>query len=483
MAAVASGGVSPALCLTVLRSITAVDPWMADATNRVLSDILSVGAQMELPLVPAALGAVLPLLVADPDRLRLALDLVVDLDLHEAADGLAGMVWAGQPDAILAAAALAPSTDRPDFTDLIKVSTADLPHEWQRDLARTRLDPLYEPTSEPARVDRRARWLPPEQDQSLPAICVTEPLTVLGWRGHLLLLAEFARLGVLIRRPLDDARRRLLPTWVKSIGEMALDDFRIEYGDMEKPQARRIAIRHASALIGVRPRADVQAERDLVGVEADLGTMEVFDQGALPRPETAYLTGLRKRRLSDVRNYESLQPHLVRSTYYWTFSQVVGLRAAHLLFAKSDRVRGMLDVADRLVRLARKHQAVPVATTATGEILVNGADGLYNVESGQYVSEEVVSIDAIYQPFDILGVSVPALLRPSRQTKVNPDIVGGLPHIDGTRVPASTIGNALTAARKSNVKDPTTSVAEMFGLREDQVKDADSLMLNVWATR
>ena len=125
---------------------------------------------------------------------------------------------------------------------------------------------------------------------------------------------------------------------------------------------------------------------------------------------------------------------------------------------------------------------MPVAVTNAGEVLVKDDDGfLYNIETNQIVSEAILLVDEIYRPFDILGARVPALLRPSDHTEVNPDVVAGLPHVEGTRVSAMTVGSAVMAARNAGRSNPWLVAAEMFDLEDAEVRDAEEVALAIQA--
>lgn len=484
----------PAVHHLTLRTLATTDSWISDPSRAALESILLDADDREVPYVPRSIGMVLPLLTGAPDQLRIALEAILQYDLHEAAEGLSVLVWRGHQDAILTAAALvANPLVSADFRDLVSAHGSDLAEEWQRDLYQTRMDPDHIPTSDIARLDRQVRWLPGAAEQSAFAVAaVAPPSNPKGWRGYLLLLCDLVSAGIVVRRTATGAHSRdidsvWLRRWAHTIGDQPTAQISVpSFKALERREERQKLVRLVSRLFPT-VKVDLMPAQPLgqepLGQLPDVSSIEVFESGALPRPEVAYLSGLRGSQFESFRKHPSLHPVTVRGMNYWSFSQVVGLRASRYLFSQSGRYKGMAQVAAKLVTLTRLHQTVPVAITRSGEVLVKDDDGvLYDVETNQIVEERILSlVDDVYHPFNIMGASVPALLRPSKHTEVNPQVVAGLPHIGGTRVPATTIGSAVMAARQAGSTNPWQTAASDFGLDETAVRDAEGVALAIQA--
>lgn len=476
---------SPALHQLTLSIFGTTDLWGGDPARDALTRLVETAREEDVRLIPASLGAILPLLASARGRFEIALDAVLRFDLHEAAEGLGVLVWQGDADAVLAASAVAAHPAAPPtFRDLVSAHAADLPAHWQQDLYHARLNRQYVPRSDASRWDRLVRWLPDDVRSShFAAAALEPPTTELTPRDHFRLLIDLVAQGVVVRR-LPTAiveEGPWLPSWVPRIGPGSRQPgFRVT-SPLRSLDRQRVVER----VFRLVPKA-TRVRRPSIDKGAfalpELSMIEVFDDGALPRPEVAYLAGVSKSQFDVFRRYSNLQPLRFRGANYWTFSQVVGLRAAQYLFRAAGRRVGVAAVADRLVGLARSSREVPVAITLTGEVLVKEDEYLYNVESGQLVHEDVVSlVDEIYEPFVLGGSAVPRLLRPAPQVAVHPAVVRGLPCVSGTRVTVDAVSKALASARAAGNDEPVTFVAEAYDLDPRQVTDAQKVANDVKA--
>lgn len=467
---------SPALHHLTLRVLSSVDTWTTDPGRVAFQRLVEEADDDDVSLLPDSIGAVLPLLEGMPERLRAAMDLIVKFDLFEAARGLSILIWRGHPAATLAGACLYSNPGvSEEFRDLISAHAHDLVESWERDLYLTRLNADHVPESDAARVDRRVRWLPNMPGDALFAAAgVPAGDADLDARTHFRIILDLVAAGVVVRRwPIHTpVERQWLPKWVPVVNRSKAMVLRPDAA----PHERQRLVRNVFAPV---PRA--WRERHPLVSEpppppGDLTDIEVFDDGAIPRREVAYLAGMRPAQFASLRRFESLQPFHFRGTAYWRFSQVVGLRAAQYLFSLSDRKRGMGFVADRLVQVASNNSRVPAGVTTDGRVLVFEGGVLYDVESGQLADEGVITFtDQVYRPFPLEDRLVPGLLRPSRLTSVHPGIVRGLPCVEGTRVTVGAVAHALSAARSSNRDDPTEFAAASFGLDPEQVRDAEGV--------
>lgn len=468
---------SPALHQITLDVLATVDTWAADPAWEALARLVERADDADVAHIPASIGAVLPLLAGDRSRVDVALDAVARFDLHEAAAGVAVLVWRGVPDGVLAGAALVPHPGVPQsFRDLVGAHAADLGEEWQRRLFRVRVDPGFEPSSDHVAWERAVRWLSPDPSTSRFAAALLEPPSErLSARDHFRLLLDLVAAGVVVRRmpTMERPAPPWAPAWAPRIGAYAHTPRFAAASPVSALERRRIIER----VFRLTPHA-WRASRLPTTHERlsppELSTIQVFDDGALPRREVAYLSGLRGRQFDRLHRYENLRPLRFRGVNYWTFGQVVGLRAASYLFRLSGRRTRLATVADRLVGLARTHDQVPVAITQTGNVLVKEDDVLYDVESGQVVDEGVVSlVDQVYEPFVLDGATVPRLLRPAQHVAVHPGVVRGLPCVTESRVSVRAVASILQAARVAGKADAVAYASDVFGIDESKVVDAE----------
>lgn len=467
---------SPSLYQLTLSVLGTVDTWASDPAQLALSQLVEEAPDDEVALVPHSVGAILPLLVGQPDRLRVAFDAIIRFDLYEAAPGLSVLVWQNHPEAILAGAALARHPGAPEsFHDLVGAHLSDLNDHWQQDLYLTRLRSDHEPDTDAARIDRQVRWLPQEASDSRFATVVVEPMSEhFPARSHLRLLIDFVTAGVVVRRlPTAEETDGRVPRWVPVVGPRSrLPALRV--AGYPNASTRRRIVRLVRSFAPNAWRSTAPLAPQLPSPLSEVDDIDVFDDGSLPRREVAYLSGVRPHQLGSLKGYPSLIPLSFRGSNYWTFSQLVGLRTARYLFQLSGRNRNLLKVAADLVTLAREARQVPVAITKVGEVLVKDGDNLHNLETGQLVYEDVISmVDDVYEPFTLDGEQVPRLLRPSPHVSVHPGVVRGLPCVGETRVTVAAVASALSVARSARRSDPASFAAETFEISIEQVHDAE----------
>lgn len=475
----------PGLNNLVLNALATVDTWASDPGLEALAASLDAAGD-DASAIPTSVGQVLPLLAGDRERLLLALELVLRLDLFEAANGLDVLVWRGDTDAVLAAAALASHPGvTAEFRDLVIAHGADLTLGWQRDLFLTRTKPDHEPEGDSARVDRTVRWFPRNiSDTSHPVAALAPPSDDFAPEEQLRLAVDLAAAGTVVRRVPSGREvgidERWLPRWASTIGPA---------GQIRPPVrmdrlARQRLVATAMSRFTQRPQLRAGAAPRHTAFP-DMNSIDVFDDGAFPRQETAFLSGLNRRQVDRSDDFPELEPILFRGQYYWKFSQLVGYRAASYLFRTSGRRRGLRGIANRLVRLARSERSVPVGITETGEVVISDKGTLINVETGQTAPESIISlVDRVYAPFPLESGTAPALMNPSLHTSVHPTVVRGAPCVTGTRVTAMTIHHALRNARLTQEGNAARSVVDMFPeLSLEAVWDADRLVNDIRATR
>ncbi|MCA1703012.1 MAG: hypothetical protein LC808_06955 [Actinobacteria bacterium] len=489
MEAVTGGRVaSPGLHHLTLGVFTTIDTWASDPAIDAVTQILeAAGEQAEL--IPHSIGTVLPLLVGEPERLLVALDAIQRLDLHEAATGLDSLVWRGIPDAVLAAASLAPHPGvSPEFRELVQAHGSDMVEPWQRDLFLTRLDPEHQPERDSVRADREVRWFDtPPSDARHPIVGLAPVSEGFPARDQLWLAADLVARGIVVRRlpvqALSDAPPGWLPSWAPTVGPRPSD--RVRTPARIDSLARHRILDTVLANVPARIRSRSALERRHARVLPDITDIEVFDDGAIPRPETAFLSGMRRRGLDLWKKEEALRPLEFHGLYYWRFSQVVAFRVASYLYARAGRRRGLASTAAQLVDVVRREREVPVGITSDGRVMVSRGGDLEDIETGVRASEHVISMtDDVYQPFTIEGLEVPKLTHPSEHISVHPAVVAGLPCVAGTRISANIVRAALDIARRGGVLEPIEYVQDLYPeLRSEQIIDAERMVSKVRATR
>ena len=479
---------SPGLHHLTLGVFTTVDTWSSDPAIDAVTQLLeAAGDQGEM--IPHSIGAVLPLLVGEGARLRVALDAIQRLDLYEAAAGLDSLVWRGLPDAVLAAASLAPHPGvSAEFRDLVHAHGSDMAEPWQRDLFRTRLDPEHRPEGESASADREVRWFDTAPSNAPHPIAGLAPASEgLKARDQLRLAADLVSRGVVVRRLPAVAVSQPHPAWLASwapvVGPRPGDRIRTP-ARLDSLARQRIVDAVLANFPRQRGRTSTTQRRGLSTLP-EISDIEIFDDGAIPRPETAFLSGMRRGGLDRWKQEEALRPLDFQGIYHWRFSQVVAFRVASYLNAQGGRRRDLARTAARLVDVVRHEREVPVGITSDGRVMVKRHGDLEDIETGVRASEHVISIaDDVYQPFTIGGVEVPRLTHPSEHISVHPAVVAGLPCVAGTRISANAVRAALETARRGGVTNPVEYVRDLYPeLQPEQVTDAERIVAKVRATR
>jgi uncharacterized protein (DUF433 family) len=228
--------------------------------------------------------------------------------------------------------------------------------------------------------------------------------------------------------------------------------------------------------------------RDLAtSIEDPFGEIEAFLAGAFRTHEMAYLTGMSRQAVAKTcRAFEALQPRDYRGVHYWGFPTLVGLRAWN--YAKRHTRRRLEpSLAAEFVRLSHQEQAVPVAITADGKVLMEVEDGSYSDANGQLTSDVFFVAGAIRERFVLGGRrSVPDLLAPSTFTMVNPDVQGGSPTVRQSRIRVE----VLESVARRAVDDGMTGSAvvdHVLGkfpeVDEDSLEDARRIARELEAVR
>lgn len=168
--------------------------------------------------------------------------------------------------------------------------------------------------------------------------------------------------------------------------------------------------------------------------------IDAFLSGAFRTHEMAFLSGLSKNVIGAIsRKHTELQPRQFSGLNYWTFPTLVGIRTWNYL-RKTTRRRLDPALAAQFVKMSGTEHAVPMAVTASGEILMEVGDGSFSNEEGQLTSEVFFVAGEIRQRFSLGGQRIaPDLLAPSAMTSVNPVVYGGSPTVKGSRITVDAI--------------------------------------------
>ena len=102
--------------------------------------------------------------------------------------------------------------------------------------------------------------------------------------------------------------------------------------------------------------------------------------------------------------------------------------------------------------LAQAPRPTDVGVTSDGRVLQRSNGDFHDIESGQAVFEDVVSLDRVFRPFAIGGREAPMLPRPSPSTMVHPTVFGGTPSLKELRLPVRTIMSVFRKHDRSAVR-------------------------------
>ncbi len=422
----------------------------------------------EAAQVGYAYAEVLPLLSSDPDLARYALDTAVELDLYEAVSGAITLVerlplgWACLALASLLSNPSVPITSRDRA--LKAIEAAELDPVTQRRI-RIRLDPYSEPEGDLEHLLKMQSWPGTVQGGKGKKLA---PIVYVDRRGanprdELVLAIELAARGASVRRVGRDVEPNRANPWFSATSpcvvwadapvrasSAASPRFQwgrvvVTTGPLRPLQLSRLLNQINSALVGgqkLRPVSQEVALGDTHPLASD-----VLQLGAYDVSEMAFLSTVRKRAVYDLaKGLKPLSGDLAR----WSFDQLLAIRILEYFRTMHPRrlsVMSPQDVVRRLASVASRANVSRVGVTGDGSIFIDDdGEGWINFETGQAPFDQVVELDAVFQPFEIGGGYVPALLEPSPATTVHPARAFGTPVVSDTRVPARAL--ALLAQRQ-----------------------------------
>ena len=167
--------------------------------------------------------------------------------------------------------------------------------------------------------------------------------------------------------------------------------------------------------------------------------------------EAAFLGGTTTSSLNYLRKRELLTPR--RSDgFRWTFRDVVAVRAWTYLKAISPR-RVSSRVVTSLARFGGDVDAARLGVTSEGSVLVDRGTGWVDVETGASPLDiDVSDVDDVFRPFDYGGGHVLDLLQASTNTRLNPTVLSGAPHLEGHRISAKALASVDRLGRREVIE-------------------------------
>jgi uncharacterized protein (DUF433 family) len=472
---------SPALCAAALQLFRHADLRSGASLVRAWTELLSQLPARETPQLPRAVDRVLPLLQGDFDRLRLAVDLFVSLDLYETAPTLVAMAArTGSADLALAAAWFAL---HPGVSDSVGAAAAELPRrvvmsERQSEAMRVRLDSSYEPSTAELRRLREVAWPGLSERNRLVAIVDESPPRPI----ELLVEARLAQAGARIRRVPALFQKSAATHWLAEstpivawrpdvVSLLRSQNWVATAASLlrgpETPYEVGQLLSHLSGRLGLARAESAAGHRRAIGERLD---PELLNLGSLDIRDMAFLGGGGLSTLYDLAADRKLPPRYVGTRDrlpVWTFGQLVAFRTWRRIQADLGRRRFPTSLVHRLETLAESRKPSELGVSADGRLLTRRQNTWADIESGQEVIEEVLAVDEIFRPFSIGGgqIPVPDLLEPARSLQVDPSVLGGTPVIKKTRISARAMAEIDRSKGLEAVREAFPSLSDI-SLRE-----------------
>ena len=396
--------------------------------------------------LPRAIGEVMPLLLADTERLRFAAEIAVRLDLFEVAPFVTELATStNDPDLLLAAATLCgnPAVDQSLRSRIADMTGAD----------RTGLIPV-DPSTVPETAEENYlywhRW-PGARSDGIPF--PLSPVVVLdqGFDAlpSLRLAISLDRAGAMVRRLSPESD---IPMWFGSQTVLLCRPrtrTRVLSAYPRFPEARIIPdplpeddrklgllLRRIDALLPGPQK--LRFSEFPVEISENLWEPEVFMAGVYQTKEVAFLSGTTRWSLDNLRQRELLTP-LSSDPIRWAFRDLVAFRTWSYLRSVSPR-RVSTSVVPALARFAGDSKAVKLGVTSEGAVLVDRGDGWANVETGQQpLGLAITDIDEAFRPFSYGDGKAPALPIVSPNTPLHPSVLQGTPHLKDHRISAKSL--------------------------------------------
>ena len=394
--------------------------------------------------LPAVLGDTLWALRGDPDRLRFAADLLVQLDMHEAANAVTTVAWVtGDTQLLFAAASLCGnSAADASLRTRLAQDLADHPE------AQIRLYDTHHPATQGETLLYEQCWPGSRSVQNRYRLA---PVTVLD--------TSFPPLDVMrVSLPLIEAGatvRRLdpnadIPNW-----------FGPQTTVVCTPSTRRRIVACAPSFPERQFILDLDASTDtkiagllrriaqtlpdpsalhlsVLGEELDKTWWDpdVYELGVYETSEVSYLTSASASTLHSLAHQEILSPLKHGRQTLWRFKDVVAVRTWRYMCNKSRR-RVKRATISALAGFAGAEDATNVGVTSSGRVLKEHDGRWVDVLTGaQVLPMDMTQVDDAFRPFPLGSRQVPGLLQPSDNSTLHPTKLVGAPHLTGHRITA-----------------------------------------------
>ena len=438
---------SPGLYSAVLQALRSTDPW-SQPLSSVMSGFVDHLTSGEAECLPEAIAGVLPLLSQDRERLCFAAEIAGRLDFFEAAGAICDLALVlGDRDLLLEAASLCgnPAVDS-GVRARVSEAVGDDP------AGRIRLDPASVPASAEEEGLYRQCWPGARERDDKYAVTPTVVLDKAFDAAALLRLAvRLDEAGSTVRRlvPTAEIAPWFGPQTVLVCGHPARTRVLSKYRGFSE---YRIIVEDLATndrgVVTLLTRINASLPRThklrLDAVSSDIPTVlwdpDVFTAGAYVTKEAAFLAGTTASSINYLRTRDLLKPR-ESSGFYWTFRDVVAVRAWTYLKSISPR-RVSSKVVTSLSRFAGDSQAAQLGVTSSGRVLVNQGSGWVDVESGESPLDlEISDVDDVFRPFSYGGRMTLDLLQASANTRLDPTVLHGTPHLNGHRISAKALAS------------------------------------------
>ena len=203
--------------------------------------------------------------------------------------------------------------------------------------------------------------------------------------------------------------------------------------ETDQDQARLLRQLNAELPSGSGLRLDVLAEE----LPTNLWNPEVFGLGVYETREAAFLTSASTNMFYRLAKAELLRPRHFGRVAIWGFRDLVAVRTWRFFQTQSAR-RVSRRVVPTLANFAGDRDATSIGVTTDGRVLAQRGHRWVDIENDQQILEglEIADIDESFQSFEIGGRHVPGLLQTSENTRLNPAVLHGAPHLKGHRITA-----------------------------------------------
>jgi uncharacterized protein (DUF433 family) len=399
---------------------------------------------------------VLQLLEADDELLVRTADLIVALDLHEAAGSLVSLaVRTRQVQVALAAAWFASHPAVPREVGLSARELADrIPlRGTEREAFLIRVDPSHEAHGEQAMRLKTLAW-PGTGDRGGPVVLVEDGVSR---RVSLTLAGRLAVEGLRVRRVPVEWSQEPPREWIDARSPLVVWSHeavsRIQrYGWISIPASinsgptsvadvesfiSRLRGRFPAALPSL---GDSDRVRESLQDRIDV---ELLALGSLDIRDMAFLGGGGLSTLYDLAATGKLKPMYVgrrERIPVWTFAQLVAFRTwRHIQALAGRRRRFPSSLVGQLHEYAQGQRPSELGVSGDGRLLKREAGTWADMHTGQEVIGDVLAVDKAFEPFVLGQGRVPRLLNPSTRTRVDPTLQGGTPVIAGERLSARAV--------------------------------------------